>query len=124
MYVAQQLLSRDNTDYSQDFEIFLRKRAVLEEEHAQGLKKLSRSTYELIRRPENRQGTFAHNYEEVTRIHDRMADHGLQYTMSLRQMSEDLSELELNIERQRKHWKQAGLNDRRRKQGRITPQRF
>ena len=99
-----------------DFEIFLKKRATLEEEHAQGLKKLSRGTFELIRRPENRQGSFAQNYEEVTRIHDRMADHGLQYAMSLRQLSEDISELQASMERGRKHWKQNGLNAEKRVQ--------
>lgn len=39
-----------------------------------------------------------------------MADHGLQFAVSLQQMSEDLQELAANIERGRKHWKQTGLS--------------
>lgn len=39
-----------------------------------------------------------------------MADHGLQFAVSLQQMSEDLQELASNIERGRKQWKQTGLN--------------
>jgi hypothetical protein len=70
----------------------------------------------LIRRPENRQGSFAQNYEDLTRIHDRMADHGLHFAMSLQQMSEDLLELAGNMERGRKHWKQSGLNAEKRVQ--------
>ena len=38
-----------------------------------------------------------------------MADHGLQFAVSLQQMSDDLHELATNIERGRKQWKQTGL---------------
>lgn len=38
-----------------------------------------------------------------------MADHGLQFAVSLQQMSDDLQELATNIERGRKQWKQTGL---------------
>jgi hypothetical protein len=100
----------------QDFAIFLKKRSTVEEEHAQGIKKLSRGTFELIRRPENRQGSFAQNYEDLTRIHDRMSDHGLQFAMSIHQMSDELQDLAANMERGRKHWKQSGLNAEKRVQ--------
>ena len=96
--------------------MFLKKRSTVEEEHAQSIKKLSRGTFELIRRPENRQGSFAQNYEDLTRIHDRMSDHGLQFAMSLHQMSDDLQDLAANMERGRKHWKQSGLNAEKRVQ--------
>lgn len=102
--------------FYQDFANFLKKRSVVEEEHAQGIKKLSRGTFELIRRPENRQGSFASNYEDLTRIHDRMSDHGLQFAMSLHQMSDELQDLAANMERGRKHWKQSGLNAEKRVQ--------
>ncbi|KAL2219138.1 GTPase activating protein [Thermoascus aurantiacus ATCC 26904] len=95
---------------ARDFAAFLKKRAALEEEHAQGLKKLSRSAHEAAHRIENRQGTYSQSYEELNRIHDRMADHGLQFAVSLQQMAEDLQELATNIERGRKYWKQAGLS--------------
>ena len=38
-----------------------------------------------------------------------MVDHGLQFAVSLHQMSDDLHELAANIERGRKQWKQTGL---------------
>jgi hypothetical protein len=38
-----------------------------------------------------------------------MADHGLQFSVSLQQMADDLHELSTNIERGRKQWKQTGL---------------
>jgi Rho GTPase-activating protein RGD1 len=87
----------------------LKKRSTLEEEHANGLRKICRITHENLRRPEHRQGSFAQSYDEITRIHERMADNGLQFAASLHQMHEDLLEVASNIERSRKHWKQTGL---------------
>lgn len=72
--------------------------------------------HESAARPDNRQGTLAQSYDEMNKIHDRMADHGLQFALSLHQMSEDLNELSANMERGRKHWKQQGLNAEKRVQ--------
>lgn len=88
----------------------MKKRSQLEEEHAQGLKKLSRSAHESAGRPESRQGTYQQSYVEVARIHERMADHGLHFASALHHMSDELHELASNMERGRKQWKQTGLN--------------
>lgn len=93
---------------TKDFAAFIKKRAAVEEEHAQGLKRLSRGTHDLIRRPENRQGSFAQSYEELVRTHDRMAEHGLQFGSLLQQMSNDLNEIAANVDRGRKQWKTDG----------------
>jgi hypothetical protein len=93
----------------QEFALFLKKRSTLEEEHSNGLRKLCRVTAESIRRPEHRHGSFLQSYEEVTAIHERMADNGAQFAISLHQMHEDLFEMAANIERSRKHWKTTGL---------------
>ena len=100
----------------QEFAVFLKKRSTLEEEHAQGLKKLCRSSHDAARRPDNRQGSYAQNYDEVIRIHDQMADNGVQFALYLNQMHEDLHDLAANIERGRKHWKQNGLSAEKRVQ--------
>lgn len=89
--------------------MFLKKRSILEDEQAQGLKKLARSTHEAAHKPETRQGTYARAQDEVLRIHEQMADHGLQFAVSLYQMSVDLIELTDNIEKSRKQWKGTGL---------------
>lgn len=88
----------------------------MEEEQAQGLKKLCRSSLEFSKRPDSRQGSYANNYSEVIGIHDRMADNGVQFALSLHQMHEDLHDLATNIERNRKHWKQVGLSSEKRVQ--------
>ena len=87
---------------------------MLEEEHAQGLRKLSRSLHDAAQRSENRQGTYGNSVNELHRFHDRMADHGLQFSVSLQQMADDLHELASNIEKGRKQWKQTGLTAEKR----------
>jgi hypothetical protein len=70
---------------------------------------MSRATHDNLRRPEHRQGSFIASYDEVTRIHERMADNGAQFAASLHQMHEDMLEMAASVERGRKHWKTTGL---------------
>lgn len=93
----------------QEFATFLKKRAVLEDDHAQSLKKVCRSTQDNMRRADHRQGSYAHSYDEMMSIHERMAENGIQFAASLHQMHEDLIELAANADRNRKIWKQNGL---------------
>jgi hypothetical protein len=62
-----------------------------------------------MQRGEHRGGTFGRAYEEMMAVHDRMADNGIQFAMSLHTMSEDLTELALVADKSRKGWKQSGL---------------
>ncbi|KAI9784729.1 MAG: hypothetical protein M1816_000732 [Peltula sp. TS41687] len=105
---------------ARDFAAFLKKRSSLEEEHAQDLKKLCRTTHEGIKRPEHRQGSYAQQFDEFTRIHERMADHGLQFAQSLHQMHDELVDVTNSSERGRKHWKNAGLTAEKRVQDAET----
>ena len=95
----------------QDFAGFLKKRSNIEDEHAQGLRKLSQATHQTSQRNDNRQGSYALQLADVTRIHERIADNGSQFALSLHQMHEDLNELSNNMEQGRKHWKHEGLNN-------------
>ncbi|KAI9848533.1 MAG: hypothetical protein M1837_007202 [Sclerophora amabilis] len=101
---------------ARDFTSFLKKRSSLEEENAQGLKKLCRTTHDTVRRPENRQGTYAQQFVEITHIHERMADNGMQFAQSLHQMHDDLVEMTNTMEKGRKHWKQSGMSAEKRVQ--------
>ncbi|CCD54730.1 hypothetical protein ACHAPC_004910 [Botrytis cinerea] len=94
---------------AKEFALFLKKRSIMEEEHSNGLKKLCKATGDNIRRPEHRHGSFLQSYEEVLIIHERMAENGAQFGVSLHQMHEDLIEMASNIEKGRKHWKNTGL---------------
>ncbi|KAJ5772163.1 hypothetical protein N7520_002692 [Penicillium odoratum] len=94
---------------AKEFSTFLKKRGALEDEHAQGLRKLSKAVNDAALRTDNRQGTYSSSYKDIQRLHERMAECGLQFAVSLHQMSDDLQELSTNIERGRKQWKQTGL---------------
>ncbi|KAB8290521.1 hypothetical protein EYC80_010947 [Monilinia laxa] len=94
---------------AKEFASFLKKRSAMEEEHSNGLKKLCKATGDSIRKPEHRHGSFLQSYEEVLIIHERMAENGAQFGVSLHQMHDDLMEMASNMEKSRKHWKTTGL---------------
>ncbi|KAI5806870.1 Rho GTPase activation protein [Geopyxis carbonaria] len=75
-----------------------------------GLRKLCRSTYESLRKPESRQESYAKHLDEFAQAHEHLADNGMQFAQALYQMHEDLAELISLMERGRKHWKQFGLS--------------
>lgn len=50
----------------------------------------------------------------MLRVHEKMADNGMQFALSLHQMHEDLNELSTNMERGRKNWKHEGLSAEKR----------
>ena len=89
---------------------------MLEEEHAQGLKKICRTTTEVIRRPDNRQASYSHEFDEITKIHNRMADNGVQFALSLHQMHDDLTDLAANMDRGRRQWKQSSASSEKKSQ--------
>lgn len=62
-----------------------------------------------MRRADHLGGSFNRAFDGMMNIHERIAENGLQYSMSLYQMSEDLIELALIAEKQRKGWKTNGL---------------
>ncbi|POS83229.1 hypothetical protein EPUL_004784, partial [Erysiphe pulchra] len=95
---------------AKEFAVFLKKRSILEEEHSNGLRKLCRATAESIKKPDYRHGSFLSAFEEVTNIHEKMAENGAKFSHSLHQMHDDLMEMATNIERGRKHWKITGLS--------------
>lgn len=82
---------------------------MLEDEHANGLKKLCRTSQDNMMRGEHRTGSFAKAYEEMMATHERMAENGTQFALSLHGMHEDLMELAAIAEKSRKGWKQNGL---------------
>ena len=95
---------------------FLGKRSNLEEQQAHGLRRLIRATHESLRRPDHRQGSYFRQVDEVNRIHDQMAENGIQFAMSLHQMHDDLNQMAVDMDRGRKQWKQSGLQS----EGRVN----
>jgi Rho GTPase-activating protein RGD1 len=94
---------------AKEWATFLKKRATLEEEHAQGLKQICRGTQNKLHAPDYRADSFSRALDETMAIHERMADNEMQFAMSLHQMHDDLQELAAVAEKSRKGWKASGL---------------
>jgi Rho GTPase-activating protein RGD1 len=94
---------------AREFGQFLKKRSMLEDEHAKGMKKLCRATQENTHHSDHRQGTFANAHDGMLVIHERMAENGQQFAVSLHHMHDDLQEVAAVAEKHRKGWKQNGL---------------
>ena len=101
---------------ARDFAKFLKTRSTLEEEQATGLKRLAKAELEKLGRSEVRSGTYAQQLADVMRVHERVAENGMQFALALHQMHEDLDQLAANIERGRKTWKHEGLSAEKRVQ--------
>ncbi|TKA69664.1 hypothetical protein B0A55_10420, partial [Friedmanniomyces simplex] len=100
---------------ARDFASFLQKRSKLEEEQAGGLKRLaSLHIIDGQRKSEMRGGSYAVQVSEVMRVHERIAENGMQFALSLHQMHEDLNVLTANMERGRKAAKHEGLETEKR----------
>ncbi|KAK3670682.1 Rho GTPase-activating protein [Recurvomyces mirabilis] len=95
---------------ARDFASFLQKRSKLEEEQASGLKRLATGHIDALKKIEMRGGSYSSQVTEVMRVHERMADNGMQFALSLHQMHEDLNTLTTNMERGRKTIKHEGLD--------------
>ncbi|KAK9475790.1 hypothetical protein V1514DRAFT_339008 [Lipomyces japonicus] len=94
-----------------DYAAFLKRRASLEEEHAQSLKRLVRSSQEAIRKPDGRQDSFSSHFDEATRVHEQLAEHSNKFASELNKMYDDLSDLCKSTEKARKVLKETGLRN-------------
>jgi hypothetical protein len=81
----------------------------MEEEHANSLKKLSRSTLENIQKPEARHESYQRQLEAVMHANERIADNGTQFGLALHAMHENLLQMATKMETSRKDWKHQGL---------------
>lgn len=78
------------------------------------MKRLTKSTQDDMHKQDSKQGSYVRQLDDVMRVHDRIADNGMQFALSLHQMHEDLNELSKNMENGRKTWKHDGLNAEKR----------
>ncbi|KAL1613070.1 Rho GTPase-activating protein [Paraconiothyrium brasiliense] len=94
---------------ARDFATFLKRRGAMEEEHANSLKKLSRSTLDSIRKPDGRHESYQTQFELVMHANERIGDNGTQFGLALHAMHENLLQLANKMDASRKTWKQQGL---------------
>lgn len=115
-YGIDKLLNRlKQSIYStREFSAFLKERCALEDRHAQGYKKLVRTTTEAIRRSEARQGSYSRYYGEILQVNDKLAENGIAFASALHTMSEELRDVADNAERDRKKWKHTTIDAEKR----------
>ncbi|KAF1966908.1 RhoGAP-domain-containing protein [Bimuria novae-zelandiae CBS 107.79] len=94
---------------ARDFANFLKRRGAMEEEHANSLKKLSRSTLDSIRKADGRHESYQAQFELVLHVNERIGDNGTQFGLALHAMHENLLQLANKMDASRKTWKQQGL---------------
>lgn len=87
----------------------MKRRGAMEEEHANSLKKLSRSTMDSIRKPDGRHESYQTQFELVIHANERIGDNGTQFGLALHAMHENLLQLANKMDASRKTWKQQGL---------------
>ncbi|KAF2867171.1 hypothetical protein BDV95DRAFT_185845 [Massariosphaeria phaeospora] len=94
---------------ARDFAGFLKRRGAMEEEHANSMKKLSRHSLDVVRKPEGRHESYQTQFEHVMHANERIADNGTQFGLALHAMHENLLQLATKMDGSRKTWKQQGL---------------
>jgi hypothetical protein len=81
----------------------------MEEDHANTLKKLSRTTLENIQKADARHESYQRQFELVMHANERIGDNGLQFGLALHAMHENLLQMANKMDGSRKTWKQQGL---------------
>ncbi|KAG6855782.1 hypothetical protein H0H87_010880 [Tephrocybe sp. NHM501043] len=84
---------------------YFKKRAVMEEEYGKNMQKLARSTAEIYSMNDGKAGTFVSAWHGTMRVHELMAENRLRFAQRLNEMSEELSNLTKEVDKNRKQTK-------------------
>lgn len=87
---------------------FFRKRAALEEEYGRTLQKLAKSSLESYGSVDGKAGTYVTSYHTILATHEQLAESRLKFAQRLTEMSEDLSNLVKEVDRNRKAARDTG----------------
>ncbi|KAK7466328.1 Rho GTPase-activating protein [Stygiomarasmius scandens] len=82
--------------------VFLKKRAVIEEEYGKSLQKLARTTSEVYSMNDGKAGTFVNAWQSTMRIHEIMGENRARFAQRLNEMSEDLANIAKEVDKTRK----------------------
>lgn len=96
---------------TREFASFVKKQAQLESEHYMAMKKAARNMRESLRKNEGRQGTYAHQTDEIIKMNERTADVGNTFVAALHIMHDELVELAKSTDRSRKTIKESCLRN-------------
>ncbi|KIK93772.1 hypothetical protein PAXRUDRAFT_828636 [Paxillus rubicundulus Ve08.2h10] len=86
--------------------VFLKKRAVFEEEYGKGLQKLARGTSEVYSMNDGKAGSFVHAWQSSMKLHEVMAENRIRFAQRLNEMSDELASLVKEVDKNRKQTKE------------------
>lgn len=91
----------------EEFAKYVRKKALLEEDHFEHLKKISKSTQEALKSSSSlKSDSFVTNFDKIVKLDDKIYQHGSSYSKSLHQMHDELASLGSTIAKSRKSTKE------------------
>ncbi|KAI7867097.1 Rho GTPase activation protein [Spinellus fusiger] len=89
-----------------DIALFLKKRALIEEEYGKQMSKLAQSMVDTGEKTSAKRGTLAESWTGFLKVHEDVGDHRLRFSSDIVQISEDLLYLHRDIEKGRKQIKE------------------
>ncbi|KAJ1574162.1 hypothetical protein NDA12_005999 [Ustilago hordei] len=89
--------------------LFLKKRALIEEEYARSMAKLARSTFETYSLSDAKAGTFVKSWHSMLKTHETISDNRLRFAGKLSEMSDELSNLAKEVDKSRKQARETGM---------------
>ncbi|WFD35491.1 Rho GTPase-activating protein [Malassezia cuniculi] len=108
---GMELLNRrikQSIESAREASAFIKKRAILEEEYAHGLLKMSRSATESYSGNENRAGTYAQAWRDTLKLHEMLSENRFRFCSKLTAISDDLAVLVRDAERARRQHREMG----------------
>lgn len=88
---------------------YVKKMATIETEHSAHLKKASRTTTDLLKRPEVKKGTCQNQLLSIMKSTDRYGDAGITFIDTMHRIHDELMDLVRSMERQRKLTKESAM---------------
>ncbi|KAJ7583131.1 Rho GTPase activation protein [Mycena floridula] len=82
--------------------VFFKKRAAIEEEYGKSMQKLARATNDVYAMNDGKAGTYVSAWQASMKIHEAMADNRLRFAHRLNEMSDELSTLAKEVDKNRK----------------------
>ncbi|EMD38795.1 hypothetical protein CERSUDRAFT_133320 [Gelatoporia subvermispora B] len=93
--------------------VFFKKRAMLEEEYGRSLQKLAKTTSDTYAMNDGKAGSYVNAWQSSMKMHETMAETRLRFAQRLNEMSEELSTLAKEVDKNRKQTKElAGRYER------------
>ncbi|KAK4700938.1 Rho GTPase-activating protein RGD1, partial [Phenoliferia sp. Uapishka_3] len=88
--------------------LFLKKRAIIEEEYARSMVKLARSSAESYSLSDGKSGSYVQSWISLLRTHELLGDNRLKFAQQLNEMGDELGGINREVEKNRKSSRDLG----------------